>query len=133
MTFTTKVNPRLIKTLTKTVMGDTHTPVSIFLKLRDKYKSVLMLEANDFTSKEDCKSYIAVDIVDEFIVKNGHISIFNSGDCISSTQINNRQEVVDALQYSLARRKKVQIYLLFVMPLLSISLSLIISKMKSIS
>ncbi len=105
MALISKVNPRLIKTLTTTVMGDTHTPVSIFLKLRDKYKSVLMLEANDFTSKEDCKSYIAVDIVDEFIVKNGHISIFSSGDCISTTQINNRQEVVDGLQSFLNEHK----------------------------
>ena len=98
MALTTKINPRLIKTLTTTVMGDTHTPVSIFLKLRDKYKSVLMLEANDFTSKEDCKSYIAVDIVDEFIVNKGHISIFENGTCIDRKSIHSKNEVVDGLQ-----------------------------------
>jgi anthranilate synthase component 1 len=98
MALTTKVNPRLIKTLTTTVMGDTHTPVSIFLKLRDKYKSVLMLEANDFTSKEDCKSYIAVDIVDEFIVSKGSIRIYEDGVNTIKKPIHHKKEVVDALQ-----------------------------------
>jgi len=98
MALTTKVNPRLIKTLTTTVMGDTHTPVSIFLKLRDKYKSVLMLEANDFTSKEDCKSYIAVDIVDEFIVDKGYISIYENGTSVSKSVIHQKKDVIESLQ-----------------------------------
>jgi len=98
MTFTKEVNPRLIKTFTTSLMGDTHTPVSIFLKLRDKYKSILMLEANDFTSKEDCKSYIALDILDEFVVKHGHICLYELGECVSRIPISAKNQVVEALQ-----------------------------------
>ncbi len=108
MTFSKEINPRLIKTFTTTVMGDTHTPVSVFLKLRDKHKSILMLEANDFTSKEDCKSYIALDILDEFIVKDGFIHLYENGTCTKKEAIKARNQVVDALQNFISSHKSTE-------------------------
>jgi len=105
MTLIAKVNPRLIKTFTKSVMGDTHTPVSLFLKLRDKYKTILLLEANDFSSKEDCKSYIALDVLDEFIVKDNLIHQYQGGKLISKDAILSREQVADALQEFITNHK----------------------------
>jgi len=105
MTLIAKVNPRLIKTFTKSVMGDTHTPVSLFLKLRDKYKTILLLEANDFSSKEDCKSYIALDVLDEFIVKDNLIHQYQGGKLVSKDAILSREQVTDALQEFITNHK----------------------------
>jgi len=98
MTSNTKINPRLIESLSADLMGDTHTPVALFLKLRDQYKSILLLEANDFRSKEDCKSYIALDILDEIIVRDNAIKIYEDGVCVESKIINHQNQVIDSVQ-----------------------------------
>ena len=36
------------KTISKKVMGDLHTPVSIYLKVRDIYPESALLESSDF-------------------------------------------------------------------------------------
>ncbi len=60
-----------LRTISKTVLADVHTPVSLFLKLRDQFKHVMLLESNDFTSKEDCHSFLAIDVIEEIFVKEG--------------------------------------------------------------
>jgi len=99
MTLNTSIDTNLMKTLSAVLMGDTHTPVSLFLKLRDQYKTILLLEANDFRSKEDCKSYIALDILDEIIVRNNNISIYENGNIQSTEYINHPDQVITALQH----------------------------------
>lgn len=43
----------------KVVLGDMHTPVSLYLKLRDIYPKSALLESSDFHGKENSLSYIA--------------------------------------------------------------------------
>ena len=40
------------KTISKKVMGDLHTPVSIYLKVRDIYPESALLESSDFHGNE---------------------------------------------------------------------------------
>lgn len=47
-------------TISEKVLGDMHTPVSIYLKVRDMFPQSAMLESSDYHSGENSKSYIAL-------------------------------------------------------------------------
>ena len=47
-----------IKTNTVKLLSDLTTPVSLFLKVREKYPELLLLESSDYSSKEDSQSFI---------------------------------------------------------------------------
>jgi anthranilate synthase component I len=51
-TFQTKVIQKL---------SDTHTPVELYLKIRDKFAQSFLLESSDYKSKEDSFSYLCFD------------------------------------------------------------------------
>jgi anthranilate synthase component 1 len=71
------------------MLADTNTPVSLFLKLRDYYVDPVLLESNDFKSREDCRSFLGLDAIATFEVQNGMICI--SGAAVDTTE----EEVVD--------------------------------------
>ena len=48
------------KTISKRVLGDLHTPVSIYLKVRDIYPESALLESSDYHGNENSLSYIAL-------------------------------------------------------------------------
>lgn len=48
------------KTISKQVMGDLHTPVSLYLKVRDIYPESALLESSDFHGNDNSHSYIAL-------------------------------------------------------------------------
>ncbi len=49
-----------MKTLITKLPGDTHTPVGIYLRLRDVFPQSLLLECTDYSSRENAYSYITV-------------------------------------------------------------------------
>ena len=51
------------KTIHKTKIADTVTPVGLYLRFRDKYANTLLLESSDYHSKEESFSFIAIDEV----------------------------------------------------------------------
>ena len=48
------------KTVTRKLVGDLHTPVSIYLKVRDSYPESALLESSDYHGNENSLSYIAL-------------------------------------------------------------------------
>ena len=48
------------KTITRQLLGDLHTPVSLYLKLRDLYPESVLLESSDYHGDEDSLSYLAL-------------------------------------------------------------------------
>lgn len=48
------------KTISKKLLGDLHTPVSLYLKLRDVYPKSALLESSDFHGNENSLSFIAL-------------------------------------------------------------------------
>lgn len=62
------------KTVSKTVLGDLHTPVSIYLKVRDIYPESVLLESSDFHSNEDGLSYIALCPLASIGVNNNEVT-----------------------------------------------------------
>ncbi|CAA0199105.1 anthranilate synthase component I family protein [Tenacibaculum maritimum] len=49
------------KTISKKQLADTITPVSLYLKIRDKYANSLLLESSDYHSKENSYSFLCVE------------------------------------------------------------------------
>lgn len=58
---------------TKEILGDVITPVSIYLKLRDKYPNAFLLESSDYHGKENSFSYIACSPLAEFKVDGDNV------------------------------------------------------------
>lgn len=58
------MNPKSIKgnyrTNSKCLLGDLHTPVSIYLKVRDMYPQSVLMESSDFHAGENSLSFIAL-------------------------------------------------------------------------
>ncbi|MBT8233869.1 MAG: anthranilate synthase component I family protein [Saprospiraceae bacterium] len=52
------------KLIERKMLADQFTPVSLFLKLRQKYHQVLLLESTDYSSKENSQSFICFDVVE---------------------------------------------------------------------
>lgn len=70
---TTDKTFRLV-TRQRKMLADTVTPVSIYLKLRDKYENPLLLESSDYHSSDNSYSYICCSPIASFAVKNNQIT-----------------------------------------------------------
>jgi len=62
-----------INVLSKRKLADVLTPVSLFLKLRDYFTEPMLLESNDFNSRENSYSFIGLEAIASIQVKNGKI------------------------------------------------------------
>lgn len=61
-----------LHTTYKKLLADTVTPVSIYLKLRDKFENPILLESSDYHGADDSFSYICCEPLGRFEVKDGH-------------------------------------------------------------
>lgn len=66
-----------IKTNKTTLLSDLSTPVSLYLKLREQFAEVILLESSDYSSREDSLSFLCCDSLTTLDVDNGLISITN--------------------------------------------------------
>ena len=58
-------------TKSKTILGDLHTPVSVYLKVRDAYPQSALMECSDYHSTENARSFIGVHPVGSVAVNHG--------------------------------------------------------------
>lgn len=61
-------------THSKQVLGDLHTPVSIYLKVRDMYPQSALMESSDFHAGENSMSYIALCPLASIGVNSGRVT-----------------------------------------------------------
>ncbi len=59
-----------IKTVSKKTLGDIHTPMNIYLKIRDKFRDTILLESSDSKSIDNNFSFIAIHAIAGIEVKN---------------------------------------------------------------
>ncbi len=57
----------------KTLLADTVTPVSLYLRLRDRYPGSLLLESSDYHGKENALSFICFDPIASITLGNGKL------------------------------------------------------------
>ncbi len=62
-----------LKTTFKKLLADTITPVSVYLKIRDKYPNSLLLESSDYHASDNSFSYICCNPIASFKIENNLI------------------------------------------------------------
>jgi anthranilate synthase component 1 len=76
------------KTISKTQIADTVTPVGLYLRFRDKYANSLLLESSDYHSKEESFSFICIDPILSMKVDQDQFTISQKGKTIERNLIN---------------------------------------------
>jgi anthranilate synthase component I len=87
-------------TLTTTyrqLLADTVTPVSIYLKLRDKFVNSILLESSDYHGNENSYSYICCQPIARFELQNDVLTQEFPDGHRDQTRITQRLQVVEAL------------------------------------
>ncbi|WP_372751509.1 anthranilate synthase component I family protein [Labilibaculum sp.] len=59
--------------LKKEMLADVITPVSMYLKLRDRFPGAILLESSDYHSPENASSFIALDPIASITLKDGQL------------------------------------------------------------
>lgn len=81
----------------KKILADTITPVSIYLKIRDKYPNSILLESSDYHANDNSFSYICFNPIASIQVKNETIfQLFPDGSHKINT-INNNLSVTEVI------------------------------------
>lgn len=87
-----------IKTAYKRLLADTLTPVSIYLKLRDRFVNSILLESSDYRGNENSFSYICCDPVASFKLNQGVIHIKYPDQSQEEITLANRKDAIAHLQ-----------------------------------
>ena len=91
------------KTKSKKLLGDLHTPVSLYLKLRDVYPKSMLLESSDFHGNENSLSFIALCPVASIGINVGKATATFSDGKEESKPLDGNYLVSDALNDFLNR------------------------------
>lgn len=65
--------------------ADLHTPVEIYLRVRNSYRKTCLMESNDFHSREDSKSFIGLDPLVELVQDTDTLLVKTNTDINSYT------------------------------------------------
>ncbi|AGS33379.1 Anthranilate synthase, aminase component [Candidatus Karelsulcia muelleri str. Sulcia-ALF] len=63
------------KTIQKKLLADISTPVELYLKLRDKFSNLLLLESSDYQTTKNHSSIICINLISEIRIHNNKIKI----------------------------------------------------------
>src|SRR5882762_10397189 len=63
-----------LNTISKKLLADTYTPVSIYLKLRDKFPNSILLESSDYHGNENSFSFICCKPIASILVEKEKIT-----------------------------------------------------------
>ena len=91
------------KTNNKQVMGDLHTPVSIYLKVRDIYPESALLESSDYHGNENSLSYIALCPLASVGINHGESTCVFPDGSREVTPLTKTYQVADAMNDFLKR------------------------------
>ncbi|MFI3268982.1 MAG: anthranilate synthase component I family protein [Rikenellaceae bacterium] len=83
--------------------GDLHTPVSLYLKLRDLYEQSALLESSDYNSNNNARSFIALQPIASVSILNGVVTTTLPSGEIEATQISESLSVADAIEGFMSR------------------------------
>ena len=87
----------LLKTKSRTLIADIITPVSVYLKIRDKFPNPILLESTDFNGDENNYSIVCFDPIASFSADSGTISITAADGTASEFAVTQERNVPDEL------------------------------------
>ncbi len=62
-----------LKSIHRKILADTHTPVSVYLKIRDQFPHSLLLESSDYDARANNFSYICFNPIASISISDGNI------------------------------------------------------------
>ncbi len=77
--------------------ADLHTPIGVYLKLRDRFHNSILLESSDHHGKENSFSFICCKPVASVMVQTGNITFRYPGQVCDVKKIKKNGDVLDAL------------------------------------
>ncbi len=86
-----------LKTTYKKLLADTVTPVSIYLKLRDKFVNSILLESSDYHGNENSYSYICCQPIARFELSANVLTQQFPDGGVEKHPVTDRHQVVSAL------------------------------------
>lgn len=81
----------------KQLLADTVTPVSIYLKLRDKFVNSILLESSDYHGMENSFSYICCQPIAKFKVTKGQVEINYPDGAHVEQKVDKKENVISLL------------------------------------
>ena len=87
-----------IKTRHKMMLADTITPVSIYLRLRDKFANTILLESSDYHGHENSLSYICCKPIASIKAQNGTVEYQYPDSTSHTAPIAEGFVMIDALE-----------------------------------
>ncbi len=91
------------QTNSRKIMGDLHTPVSIYLKVRDTFPQSALLESSDFHAKENSISYLALKPIARIEVNRGVSKMVFPDDKEESRELSEEFTISDSLNNFIER------------------------------
>ncbi len=96
-----------IKVNTVNTLADLHTPVALFLKIRNHFPEVLLLESSDYSSKENAQSLICFDLLSSIEINNGTTKVKNVvSKATTKTPTTDAVRDVETFMESITRNKE---------------------------
>ncbi len=87
-----------LTTTFKKLLADTITPVSVYLKIRDKYPNSLLLESSDYHASDNSFSYICCNPIASIKIENEIITESFPDGSIEKTEISSEINIPNKLQ-----------------------------------
>lgn len=87
-----------LKTHSKKILADTITPVSVYLRLRDRFPNSLLLESSDYRANDNTFSYICCKPIASITVKDEIITESFPDGKTTTTSINSTTDVVGIIE-----------------------------------
>lgn len=91
------MKPIQVKVTVKKILGDTLTPVSVYLKFRDLFPQSVLLESSDYHGNENAYSFICIKPLAGFTVNEGEIDIELPGQTPEKIKVENQFTVAAEL------------------------------------
>ncbi len=91
------------KTNTRQVIGDLHTPVNIYLKVRDLYPQSALMESSDYHAGDNSKSYIALSPMASIAVNHGRVTASYPDNHVEEFDLGEKVSVEDTITSFLKR------------------------------
>ena len=87
-----------LKTHSKKILADTITPVSVYLRLRDRFPNSLLLESSDYRANDNTFSYICCKPIASITVKDETITESFPDGKTTTTSIDSTTDVVGIIE-----------------------------------
>lgn len=87
-----------LTTTSKRLLADTITPVSVYLKIRDKYPNSLLLESSDYHANDNSFSYICCNPIASIKIENELITETFPDGSVEKTEISSEIKMPEKIQ-----------------------------------